>query len=264
MRYEIAEIQRFSREVEMACGRTGVPAIFPQSTWKENKNFVESALKELVNTESSESILMRFEKYAQAVNTAAKWLAQSPKSKEKEIDQKVPFFTEHMRHLQQGAKQLLPDAEMTLPTVIYEESDQNSPAVTAFFTSEVFRKLDSYKNYLKNDRRSHFFGRLDMHGAKYAILDALINDLKAQKSMEGVRKVFQDFYKQYDSTGKQTRYDVINTGQDILTYILGLFGLKKTTSADFLNNLNQYAEDTNEFSLGSSNPVESFFTKLFN
>ncbi|KTC78023.1 hypothetical protein [Legionella brunensis] len=265
--YNLVEIKRYTRDVQIACERAGVPAKFPEENWQENAQYIEDKLVELSDNPARKTL----EAYAQAIYVAAMWLKNQQFEKH---DQRLMFFVRHIKTLEQKVGNILPYADITPPTrtfysskrffdslkqVITSEEEIPSPAATAFFESEPFRKLERYKEEtLKNDQRNHFFGVLAINKEKYDILDELIKVLKAQKSLVGIKATFKQFYEEYDSDGKSTRYDVINMGQDILTYILGIFGLKKTTSAELLDELNKFSSER----LDEESPSPNFIDNL--
>lgn len=244
--YKLQEIRRYTRDVQIACERTGVPARFPSDSWELSKNDVSKISAEFKQAPTKHNL----ERYAQAVDMAAAWLqAQKPDLR----DARLKFFNEHINNIKQSLGTIIPSRKITPPEDYSSDSFFNlrlrtgaksqleaSEEVKLFLSSPVFLELEKYQeNTLKNDQRSHFFGYLK-NQEKSVILQELIDVLKMQKTIDGVGQVFKQFYEDYDTRGKVTRYDVVNTGQDILTYILGIFGLKKTTSAELLDNVVQY------------------------
>ncbi|CEK10989.1 hypothetical protein [Legionella hackeliae] len=239
MRYvNMGEIKKYARDVQAACERTGVAARFPADTWEGNAAYVVEAQQEL----SAQPTKQNFEKYAQAIFLAAGWLKEDVGS---DRTREQAFLTPYIVSLQAGVNHFL---NINIPApkrVVYDPEDKLTPAAQIFFRSQVFKQLLAYRDFLKNGRNNHFFGLL--HFKKdYDVLNELINALNAQKSIEGIQAVFEDFYHEQVQNG-YTRYDSINRGQDILNYILRLFGIKEKTSTALLEELSHYAENTTEY-----------------
>ncbi|WP_157737134.1 hypothetical protein [Legionella lansingensis] len=251
------DILKYSRDIQEACGRTGVPARVPnaKSKWDGEEKYVEECLRTLSQTPTKH----HFEVYAQAVWCAAKYLENKDAS-----TKQMEFFNQHMRFLKKGMHALLPDAHIPSPKPVYDEREPHTPAAVIFFNSGIFQKLKSYRDFLKSDRREHFFGYLAVRD-KHVVLSDLIEDLERQKSMDGVQAVLEAFYCDNTKTpnSNKTKYQILNTGQDILTFILGLFGLKNTTTVNYLNKLNEYSEFTNEVQLEEDSSLINSLKRIF-
>lgn len=124
--------------------------------------------------------------------------------------------------------------------LINTTAETEQQEVKAFLEHEIFKDLESYyEQTLKDDRRSHsyFCGLFSLKVEKAEVLRDLINNLKVQKSMGGVKEVLDDFYagkgKVYEESGKDTDYEILNKGQNITTRLFGL----KTTTIDKIDNL---------------------------
>lgn len=237
MHYNLDDILKYTREIQIACNRTGVPAILPdkEKNWLFNKTYVEKSLNDLNQKPSKYA----FEKYAQAVWFAAKWYQVL----DEKSDEHTQFFNEHIKILKNGVRSFLPDTKIFSPQPQYT-SDHLTPAAIIFFNSEAFKQLKAYKEILKNDKRNHFFGILVVK-EKYQVLEELIKNLECQKSMDGIQTVLEHFYWETVSNGK-SRYEILNTGQDIITFILGILGLKNTTTITLLNQLSELSDNINE------------------
>ncbi|KTD11333.1 hypothetical protein [Legionella jamestowniensis] len=242
---DVNDVKKYARNVEEACGRTGVPAKFPEETWEGNVAYVEAMYNDLRKTTSKKN----FEKYAQAIYLAAHWLNGASTEEKQE---KQPFFTHHIATLKQGAEHLL-HVHIPAPRVVYEASEARTTAATIFFQSPVFKELLAYRDFLKDYRGNHFFGLLHNRN-DYHILNELIQTLSAQKSMEGIQAVFEDFYHENSQDG-HSRYDAINRRQDILSYILSLFGVKEKTSTALLDEISKYAKNLYECNSVDETPV---------
>lgn len=122
-----------------------------------------------------------------------------------------------------------------------------------FFESDEFKNFVKYRDFLKNDERNHtFFGIiLDLHKEKYEIMNYLVILLQLQTDIDGIRVVLDNFAADkgklvsYDDgkTYKSSFYDILNMGQNITTFILGLLGLINTTSINRFHLLKAKAEE---------------------
>lgn len=141
----------------------------------------------------------------------------------------------------------------TVVTAAAKEFLPKTAEATLFFASEEFDNFVKYRDFLKNDQRNHtFFGaNMDLHKEKYEIMNYMVMLLQLQTDIEGIRTILDGFAADkgklvsYDEgkTYKNSFYDVLNTGQNIFTFILGLFGLINTTSINRFNLMLQKAEE---------------------
>ncbi|KTC78024.1 hypothetical protein [Legionella brunensis] len=243
MHYEMQDVIRYTKEIQSTIRSPGLAGALPAKNWKEAR---DNAIT-LHNKLSTEPSKYNFEAYAQAVWAAAAFLDKKKTNSEQER-----FINQNIRELKKGVRYFLPEAEIDSPRPVYNPDEEHTAAATTFLNSEVFQKLKHYQQHvLTGDRRFHFFGLLAIK-EKQQILGDLISKLEEQKSVEGIQAVFEAFYHQHDTTEHKSGYSILNTGQDILTYVLGLFGLKKTTSAELLDKVHEVAETLNEPEVSAS------------
>ncbi|KTD56528.1 hypothetical protein [Legionella shakespearei] len=141
----------------------------------------------------------------------------------------------------------------TVVTTAAKELLPKTAEATLFFESDEFKSFVKYRDFLKNDERSHtFFGvNLDLHKEKYEIMNYVVTLLQVQTDIDGIRLVLDTFAAgkgqlvSYDDgkTYKSSFYDILNMGQNITTFILGLFGLINTTSINRFNLMIKKAEE---------------------
>lgn len=141
----------------------------------------------------------------------------------------------------------------TVVTTAAKELLPKTAEATLFFESDEYKNFVKYRDFLKNDERDHtFFGAsMDLHKEKYEIMNYVVMLLQLQTDIDGIRVVLDGFAADkgklvsYDEgkTFKNSFYDVLNTGQNIITFILGLFGLLNTTSINRFNLMLNKAEE---------------------
>ncbi|MDI9818293.1 MULTISPECIES: hypothetical protein [unclassified Legionella] len=108
MHYNLKDIIQYSRDVEEACGRTGVAARFPERSWAANKARIDSKLREFNHNRSRHTL----EHYAQVINVAAQFLKNSNDNNASYL----AFLSLHLRVLEQGLKELIPERNITFPS----------------------------------------------------------------------------------------------------------------------------------------------------
>lgn len=124
----------------------------------------------------------------------------------------------------------------------------HAPALNEFIVSAEFKALQVYlKNTLTDDSRSHSYlcGLIDFSEKRKAeVLHQFLTDIESQPSMEKVKEFLAEFYSEQNmaisTDGRQTwsnsRFDILNTGQNITTRFFSVFG-KQTTTINLIDNL---------------------------
>lgn len=151
---------------------------------------------------------------------------------------------EACRNLKQGLREMVHTA-----TRVVETKEKN---VSLFLNSEEFKAFKNYRDSLKTDSRNHSFmgTNLDLHQQKFQIMDNLVKQLESQTQMAGVHKILNEFAegkgntisKDGGKTYNKSEYEVLNTGQNITTFVLGSMGLKNTTSINRFEGLLKAAD----------------------
>lgn len=271
MYYALNDIIDCSREIEKKCKKTGIPARLVDKTWERSQASVLDCYKKLKKQSNKENL----EYYAQAINIAGQFLRTY---KEEATEINLKFLSKHLNLLNNEVKVLIPTAAIELPKPIKEELRQGvreqlitiSPdfaesvkkkintsdkglqtektaAVEEFLDSKLFINLKKYRTMLANDKRDHSFFCFDFSVKnKHEALTQLIDILEKQTSMDAIRNVLKLFYKtkdtNYSTPNTKSIYDLINTGQNIFTWLTH----KKTTSITLIDSLNDYAKNISD------------------
>ncbi|RMX21091.1 hypothetical protein EAS68_05135 [Legionella jordanis] len=244
MRYELDSVLEYTRNLQILCQRTGVATVVPnlKESFKVHSEMAEKCLEAL--RKEHPPTKHAFEAYAQSVWVLAKYL----KEKRDEVPQgQMDLLAQHLRILKKEKQILFPDTYLTYPKRLYTEEESYTPAAKTFINSELFQKLKNYSEVLCKDRGPHFFGLLCVSEKKH-VAGELVKSIEREKTIDGIQAVFEDFYHDknpYGSTNKN-KYDLLNTGRDIFTFVLGFFGLLKTTTAGLVDQASEYAFNTNE------------------
>ncbi|MBA3537110.1 MAG: hypothetical protein H0T84_10955 [Tatlockia sp.] len=120
------------------------------------------------------------------------------------------------------------------------------PKVTEFLNSPGFKNLEDYLHQVLNeDERDHSFlcfGDFS-EPKKLNVLNLFITDLKSMRTKKELTDFLEEFYSQKGQTqpftketGSRSRYDILNTGQNITTRFFSCFGLQ-TTTIDLIDSL---------------------------
>jgi hypothetical protein len=212
--------------------------------------------------------------YARAVEAAAQYLisrreAGTPVMKDRQI-----YIDEQLNMLKKEYRSVFPQGEIKAPLTKKEPSNNlKFPGIfgaahqelnrekmkqkgkgsvkmpddfAAFLRLEVLTSLKIYRDkVLAEDSRDHSFGCIDLQEERKAdVLDQFIVDLTALSSMDEVKDFLREFYSEKGkviSIGKQktwdrSRFDILNTGQNITTRLFSVFG-KQTTTINLIDKL---------------------------
>jgi hypothetical protein len=120
------------------------------------------------------------------------------------------------------------------------------PEVTEFLNSPAFKNLEDYLHQVLNeDERDHNYFCLGdfSEPKKLNVLNQFITDLKSMRTKKDLTEFIEEFYNQKSQaqpftkeTGSRSRYDILNTGQNITTRFFSCFGLQ-TTTIDLIDSL---------------------------
>ncbi|MBA2709056.1 MAG: hypothetical protein H0U57_00465 [Tatlockia sp.] len=119
------------------------------------------------------------------------------------------------------------------------KSSDESIKVKKILNSQPFKNLEDYLSQVLNeDERDHSYCCLGdfSEPKKLSVLNQLLIDLKSMQTRADLTQFLVDFYSEKGhaqplntTTGNRSRYDILNTGQNITTRFLSFFGMQATT-----------------------------------
>lgn len=246
MAYDLEEVADYAQKIAKECADVNFA---PNDNW--------SNLKEVLNTyqqnfrkEKSKFTLMHF---ATAIKNASNHLKDT-KANQEVID---PYVLQ----LNKGYRELFPQSKlkMPLPALMptpkkgmeivrswFSTTTAKASEITTMLNSEPFKELDNYLHQVLNeDERDHRYFCLGDYSEpkKLAVLNQLVTDLKSMQTKDELIQFLTDFYSQKGvaqpytpETGRRSRYDILNTGQNLTTYYFSFFGVQ-TTTIDLIDKL---------------------------
>ena len=227
MAYDLKDVLRFTTQVldELLPKRLNIRS--KNVEWKNLSDYLYGQFNSYLKFQTKENLA----RYAQALLSAANFLTLQKKVNPEQQD----FIDHHVSSLYQHYCQIPKSRKIEAPLQIQIEDSEETIKLKQF--RESLKTLEHYRNtVLRNDQRSHtFFFCIPLGVNKVPALSDLILELQSEDSLAGVKHILQKFYVGKDaitinngSKGK-SRFDILNTGQNITTRVFSLLGMQTDT-----------------------------------